>query len=242
MKWLSLANRNFKEIYRDPVSLLLGLLLPVIFLILFSSIQKKMQLDIFSAKMLTPAITVFSFTFLMMFSAMLLAKDRDTAFLTRLLTTPLKPWHFVLAYLLPFIPFAVMQMGICFLVGSFFGVSVNTGSLLSVFFLLPIALTCVGFGIALGSLFTVNQVSGIGSLLITVFSLFSGTWMDIKMIGGVFEMIATALPFYHAIDASRNLVAGYGINNQIINFLWIFGYLFLSVGFGVISFRWRTRR
>jgi len=121
MRFYSLANRNIKEVYRDPVSMLLGLVMPVALLILFSSIYKKSQLDMFSPQMLTPGIIIFSFAFLMMFSAILLAKDRQNAFLTRLFTTPLKSSDFILAYILPFIPLALFQTGICLIVGIILG-------------------------------------------------------------------------------------------------------------------------
>jgi len=60
---ISLSGRNMKEVYRDPVSVLLGLAMPVALLILFSSIHKKVQLDMFSPQMLTPGIIIFCFAF-----------------------------------------------------------------------------------------------------------------------------------------------------------------------------------
>ena len=73
MKFYSLANRNMKEVYRDPISTLLGLAMPIALLILFSSIYTKSKLDMFSPQKLTPGIIVFSFAFLIMFSAILQA-------------------------------------------------------------------------------------------------------------------------------------------------------------------------
>ena len=117
MKFLSLADRNMKEVYRDPVSLLLGLLLPLGLLFLFSSIGKGSQIEIFTPAALTPGIIVLSYTFLLMFGAILLAKDKKSAFLIRLFTTPLKSSDFILAYTLPFIPLALFQTFVSFLAG-----------------------------------------------------------------------------------------------------------------------------
>ncbi len=173
MKFYSLASRNMKEIYRDPVSTLLGLIMPVALLILFSSIYKRSHLEMFAPQRLTPGIIVFCYAILIMFSAILLAKDKQSAFLVRLLTAPLKSSDFILAYMLPFIPLAIFQSLVCFIIGAILGAAFSNifGSLI-VF--LMVAIICTSLGIILGSVFTVNQVSGIGSLLVTAIGLFCG--------------------------------------------------------------------
>ena len=171
MRFLSLASRNIKEVYRDPISISLGLAMPVVLLVLFTSIGKNAPIEIFTANMLTPAVIVFSFGFLTMFSAMLLTKDRGTAFLARLLTTPLSSTDFILAYILPFLPLAFLQITVGFIVGTLLGVIFNLSIILALAFLLPIAVACVGLGMILGSLFTENQVSGVGSMVIVTIPL-----------------------------------------------------------------------
>lgn len=145
MKIFSLAGRNMKEVYRDPVSMLLGLAMPVALLILFSSIHKKVQLDMFSPQMLTPGVVIFCFAFLIMFSAILLAKDKQSALLTRLFTTPLKSSDFILAYTLPFIPLALFQTVICLIVGALLGATLQNLISALVIFLFA-ALICISLG------------------------------------------------------------------------------------------------
>jgi len=137
MRFYRLANRNMKEIYRDPISILLGLVMPVALLILFSSIYKKIQLEMFSPQSLTSGIIIFSFAFLTMFSGTLLAKDKQSAFLIRLFTTPLKPSDFILAYTLPFIPIAFCQVFVCFVIGAILGATFSNilASLVIFFFI-----------------------------------------------------------------------------------------------------------
>ncbi len=225
MRSFSLVSRNIKEIYRDPVSIILGLLMPAMLLVLFVMIEKNVPLEIFSVNMLTPAITIFSFAFLIMFSAVLLSKDRQSAFLTRLLTTPLKPIDFILAYFLPFLPFALFQLVVCFVVGFILGATYNIlNILLSLIVFIPIAMACVGLGMILGTLFTENQISGIGSFLITVIDVFSGAWMDLNMVGGIFKGIGYSLPFAHAIDATKAILIGNGLGNVVGDILWVFGW------------------
>ncbi|MGE5529065.1 MAG: ABC transporter permease [Patescibacteria group bacterium] len=191
---MSLANRNLKELFRDPLAIGLGVAMPIGFLALFISIQKRLPLEMFTAPVLTPGITVFSFAFLMMFSGTMLVKDRYSAFLTRLLATPLKPVDYILAYILPFISIALLQIAACFGAGALLGFHLDIHVLTSLLILLPAALIFIGLGMLLGSLCTENQVPGFGSILITGTSLFSGAWMDLKAVGGIFAGIGYALP------------------------------------------------
>lgn len=241
MRFVSLASRNFKELYREPVSIILGLLMPVGLLVIFVLIGKNVPLDIFTPNMLTPAITIFSFAFLIMFSAVLLSKDRQSAFLLRLLTTPLKPIDFILAYFVPYIPFALLQILICFTVGMILGATYNVlNVVLSLVVIFPMALIYVGIGMILGSLLSEGQIAGIGSMLITSIGIFGGIWMNLKMVGGVFEGIGYALPFAHAIDAARNVLSGTGLRNVVTNLYWVYGYAVILFVFGVLSFRYKT--
>lgn len=240
MRFLSLANRNMKEIYRDPVSISLGLAMPVGLLMLFILIGKNAPVEIFKAKSLTPGVIVFSFAFLMMFSATLLSKDRQSAFLARLLASPLKSTDFILAYSLPFLPIAILQIVVCFIVGIIFGVPLNLGLLYSLVVFIPIALVFICLGMVLGSLLTENQIAGAGSIIIVATSLLGGAWMDLKMVGGTFESIAYALPFAHAIDAARSIFNQSSLGNIGTDLYWIVGYALAFLALGIISFRWKT--
>ncbi len=241
MKFYSLANRNLKEIYRDPVSLLLGLVLPIVLLILFSSIHKNVRLEIFSPQSLTPGIVIFCYAFLIMFSSVLLAKDRQSSFLIRLFTTPLKPSDYILSYIIPFIPVAFFQTVVCMIVGFLLGAAfTNILGTILVFVLFSIA--CICMGVILGSLFTVNQVTALGSILITLIALFSGAWMDIKMVGGIFETVGYALPFSHAVDVSKGLLNGSSFRDISGSFNIILIYTIMLFLLAILSFRWTMKR
>ena len=241
MKFYSLSTRNLKEIYRDPVTILLGLAMPLGFLLLFASIEKKIPLEIYTAQNLTPGVTIFSFAFIIMFSATLLAKDKQSAFLIRLFATPLKPSDYILSYLLPFIPFALLQIVVCFVTGILFGASFQN-ILISMLLFLFIAISCISLGMILGALFTVNQVSGVGSILITAISLFCGVWMDLKMVGGVFETIGYALPFAHAVDASRGLLSGSHFDSISHSFYIVILYSIVLFFLAILAFRRAMRK
>lgn len=242
MRFLALAARNLKELYRDPLSISLGVIMPAVLLVLFISLGRNAPIEIFTPNALTPGIIVFSFAFLTMFSAILLSKDRQSEFLTRLLTTPLRPIDFILAYSIPFIPIAFLQIAVCFAMGMLFGITLNFSVLVSLLVLIPMAVTCIGIGMVIGSLCTENQVAGIGSMVIIAGSLFGGAWMDLKMIGGVFKEVGYILPFAHAIDASRAILKGYDFGDIVLDLLWVLGYAVVFFVLGVFCFQWRTKR
>lgn len=241
MKFYQLALRNLKEIYRDPISLLLGLAMPIVLLVLFTSIQGDMEIEMFTPQAMTPGIIVFCYAFLIMFSSLLLARDRQNSLLTRLFTTPLKPSDYILAYVLPFIPIAFFQTLICLVTGIILGGTfAHIGVALLVFTLL--AVICICLGITFGALFTVNQTSGIGSIFITAIGLFSGVWMNLKVVGGVFETIGYALPFAHAVDASREILAGASLADVTANLYWVTAYAVGTFLLAIWAFRWSMRR
>lgn len=110
------AKRCAKEILRDPLNLAFGLGFPIVLLFLLSAIQANIPVDLFEINALTPGITVFGLSFMTLFSATLIAKDRESAFLQRLYATPLRSVDFILGYMLPILPVALAQTLVCYLV------------------------------------------------------------------------------------------------------------------------------
>ena len=115
MKMMTFAKRCTKEILRDPINLGFGLGFPLVLLVLLSAIQSSVPVSLFEIDTLTPGITVFGLSFMTLFSATLIAKDRESALLQRLYTTPLTGLDFILGYMLPILPIAIGQTVICYL-------------------------------------------------------------------------------------------------------------------------------
>ncbi len=237
MRFKYLAGRTMKEIYRDPITVILGVLMPVLLLLLFSTLMGDNELDQFSPDNLLPGIVVFSYAFLTMFSALLLAKDKEQSFLTRLRTSPLRPTDYVLAYTLPYIPIAIVQTFLCMAAALLIGVTISLHMLTVFVILIPTMLVSIGLGLVFGVLLTENQVSAAGSFVLVIASLFSGAWMDLRMIGGVFETVGYALPFAHGVDAARAILAGRGIAGSVIDLVWVLGYAVVLFLVGTVSFR-----
>ena len=110
MKLLAFSGRTAKEILRDPLNLAFGIGFPVVLLLLLSAIQANIPVSLFEIQQLAPGIAVFGLAFFTLFSATLVARDRESAFLARLYTTPLPALDFILGYLLPLLPMFLLTL------------------------------------------------------------------------------------------------------------------------------------
>ena len=199
MKTMTFAKRCAKEILRDPINLCFGLGFPLVLLVLLSSLQANIPVPLFEIDRLAPGMTVFGLSFLTLFSATLIARDRESALLQRLYTTPLTGLDFILGYMLPLLPIALGQAVICYLFAISLGLTISVHILYAVLGILPMAVFHIALGLLFGSVLGVKQVGGIcGALLTNLSAWLSGVWFDLNLAGGVFEQVAHALPFYHA--------------------------------------------
>ena len=112
MRLRAFSGRTMKEILRDPLNLGFGIGFPVILLLLLSAIQANIPVSLFEIQRLAPGIAVFGLAFLTLFSATLVARHRETAFLSRLYTTPMTALDFILGYLVPIVPISLAHSAI----------------------------------------------------------------------------------------------------------------------------------
>ena len=206
MRMMTFAKRCAKEILRDPINLGFGLGFPLVLLVLLSAIQANIPVNLFEINTLTPGITVFGLSFMTLFSATLISKDRESALLQRLYTTPLTGIDFILGYMLPILPIAIGQTIICYLFAIPLGLEVSVNIIYSVIGIIPMAIFNIALGLLCGSVLGVKQVGGIcGALLTNLSAWFSGVWFDLNLVGGTFKRIANALPFVHAAELEKAL-------------------------------------
>ena len=219
MRTLTFAKRCAKEILRDPINLAFGLGFPLVLLWLLSAIQANIPVPLFEIHTLAPGITVFGLSFMTLFSATLIAKDRESALLQRLYTTPLTGWDCILGYMLPLIPMALVQTVLCYLCAIPLGLTVNVNLLYAILGILPVAVFYVALGLLCGSVLGVKQVGGIcGALLTNLSAWLSGVWFDLSLMGKAFQSIANLLPFVHAVKLEQGLVSGDGA--AVLPHLW----------------------
>ena len=236
MKMLSFANRNAKEIARDPLTVGFGLGFPLVLLVLLSAIQKNVPVSLFEIETLSPGIAVFGLSFITLFSATLISKDRGTSFLQRLYATPLSPLDFILGYTLPILPLAVLQSVICYGAALLFGLKASGNLALAILFVLPVSLLFVALGLLFGSVLNDKQVGGVcGALLTNLSAWLSGTWFDLSLVGGAFQKIAYALPFVHAVELERAVLAG-RFCDIWGHLLWVLAYAMAALCAAVFLF------
>lgn len=236
MRMLTFAGRNTKEILRDPLNLAFGLGFPIVLILLLSAIQANIPVPLFEIGHLTPGITVFGLSFMTLFSATVIAKDRGSSLLQRLYTTPLTPTDFILGYTLPMLPIALAQSVICYITAVILGLSVTANILLALLFSIPVSLLYIALGLLCGSVFNDKQVGGIcGALLTNLSAWLSGIWFDLELVGGAFKKIAYALPFVHAVEMERAALSG-NISDIFPHLWWVVGYATVLLALAVLLF------
>lgn len=242
MKMLTFANRNIKELMRDPLNLAFMFGFPLVLLLLLSAIQANIPVKLFEIQHLTPGITVFGLSFMTLFSATIIAKDRQSALLQRLYTTPLTAADFILGYTLPIIPIAVGQCLVCYVAAIILGLEITVNILFSVIFIIPISILYIALGLLCGSVFNDKQVGGIcGALLTNLSAWLSGVWFDLDLVGGTFKKISYMLPFVHAVEIERAVLLG-NFADVLPHLLWVLGYAFAVLIAAVLLFLRQMKR
>lgn len=242
MRLLTFASRNTKEILRDPLTVCFGLGFPLVLLLLLSAIQANIPVELFEISSLTPGITVFGLSFIALFSATVIAKDRSSSLLQRLYTTPMTPSDFILGYTLPLIPMAVAQTALCYPVAMLLGLQPSVNILYAVLLNIPVSILFIALGLLFGSILNEKQVGGVcGALLTNLSAWLSGIWFDLSLVGDTFRRVAYALPFVHAVELERAALSG-----QYADILphlgWVLGYGVACLAVAVLLFLRQMKR
>ena len=238
---LSFARRCLKEMLRDPLTLLFGIGFPVVVLLLLSLIQANIPVELFELTSLTPGIAVFGLSFIALFSAQLISKDRSTAFMLRLYTSPMGAADFILGYTLPLLPLSVAQMAVCFIVAMILGLPFSWNIFLSILVLIPAAMVFIALGLLFGSVLNEKQVGGLcGALLTNLSAWLSGTWFSLDLMGNAFRKIAFALPFARAVEAGRAGLNG-NCSDIFSHLIWVVGWAVILCSLAIVCFRRRMK-
>lgn len=236
MKMLTFAKRTAKEILRDPLNLAFGLGFPLVLLLLLSIIQANIPVSLFEIDHLTPGISVFGLSFMTLFSAVIIAKDRSSALLQRLYTTPMTSADFILGYTLPVLPIGIAQSLVCYIAAWALGLEPTVNILYAIAGNIPVSLFYIALGLLFGSILNEKQVGGVsGALLTNLSAWLSGIWFDLDLVGGTFRKIAYALPFVHAVDMERALLAG-NLTAALPHLWWVLGYTFAGLVAAIFLF------
>lgn len=242
MKMLTFSSRTAKEILRDPVNLGFGLGFPIVLILLLSAIQANVPVSLFEIEKLAPGMTIFGLSFMTLFSATLIAKDRESALLQRLYTTPLTAADFILGYTLPILPVALAQAAVCFITAFILGMDITINVLWAVLILIPASVFFIALGLLCGSVFNVKQVGGMcGALLTNLTAWLSGIWFDLDLVGGAFKKAAELLPFCHAVRVEQAVCEG-NFGDIRPDLAWVIAYAAVAAVFAVALFLRQMKR
>lgn len=236
MRLLAFSGRTAKEILRDPLNLCFGLGFPLVLILLLSAIQANIPVSLFEIENLSPGIAVFGLSFMTLFTATLIAKDRESSLLQRLYTTPLTAVDYIFGYALPILPIALAQSVICYIAAVLLGLSVTVGILYALLFIIPVSVFFIALGLLFGSILGVKQAGGIcGALLTNLTAWLSGIWFDLNLVGGAFKAAADLLPFVHAVELERAALNG-NYEDILPHLLWVLGYAAAALAAAVLLF------
>ena len=243
MRIILFAQRNFKEILRDPLNLFFGLGFPLVLLLLLSlinsSIPPEANNTMFAIENLAPGLAMFGSSFMALFSGMLLAKDRNSSFLMRLYVSPMNSLDFIVGYTLPILLITIFQSTITLLTSCILNLELSVYILFAIFITSLTSLLFVGFGLLFGSLLNEKAVGGIcGALLTNLAGWFSGIFIPLDLVGGTFKAVSEVLPFYHSVQAIQTSLNG-DFSKLLPHLGIVFGYTIAIFIFAIIVFHYK---
>ena len=246
MKTIVFMKRNLKEMTRDPIIYIFCAAFPVFMILMFQIILHYTgeNISIFEVKSLIPGIMMFSYSMLMLITSLLISKDKTSAFLKRLYTSPMKNHDYIIGYFVPFLIVGIAQSIICIILGYIFGATSGTGfvsfgrSLLLILEMLPIMIIDIFIGMIFGTLLNEKSAPAVTSIFISLCGIIGGAWMPLETMGN-FEILAEALPFYPAVYLGRVITnATHTLPDSLGNSVYYTfsdrGVLFLLILFGYL--------
>lgn len=237
MRILNFAKRNFKEIIRDPLSIIFAIILPLFLLFIFQQI--KIPNDTYNLENFTPGIMIFSFSFITLFSSTLIAKDRQTSLLIRLGVSPMKPIEYILGYMLSFLPIILLQGILLFGLAIILGFPISMNIIWTILVSEIIAVLFLGIGILIGSLVSDKAASGISSIIVQLVCFTSEIYFPKELLGNVYGKICEILPF----DSALVIIKGILNNNletiKLQNIIVFCAYTVIFIILSALIFRKR---
>ena len=235
MRTLNFAKRNFKEIIRDPLSIIFSVLLPLFLLFIFKQIN--IPNESYELHNFTPGIVVFGFSFKTIFTAMLVSKDRTSSLLIRLGISPMKPIEYILGYMLSIIPLILIQNVLFFILAIALGLSFSINIIWAILISIVVAILFIAIGIILGSLFSEKASSGISSIVVQLVCFTSGMYFPRELLGDVFSRICEYLPFESCVTIIKGVMNANLESITIRNIIVFSIYTILALIISILIFK-----
>jgi ABC-2 type transport system permease protein len=201
------------------------------------------ETEITNIDFIAPGIIIFGILIMIPTSARVMVRDKEKGLLSRLLTTPTRPWEFISSYSICLVVLAIAQIIVFILLGWWFGMDIVGSPWLAFIIFLLTALCSIGIGMVVASVTrTENQAEPLCWLFSMPLAAISGAWFSIEFMPSYLRGLAYAFPFAHAIDASRAvLIRGSGLEAVSGDLLFLVGWAVGIFILGIILFG-RTMR
>ena len=235
MRIINFAKRNYKEIIRDPLSIIFSVLLPLVLLFIFKQIN--IPNESYELHNFTPGIVVFGFSFITLFTAMLVSKDRTSSLLIRLGISPMKPIEYILGYMLSIIPLILIQNVLFFILAIVLGLSFSINIIWAMLISIVVAILFIAIGIIIGSLFSEKASSGISSIVVQLVCFTSGMYFPRELLGDGFSKICEYLPFESCVTIIKGIMNANLESITIRNIIVFLVYTIIMFTISIIVFR-----
>jgi ABC-2 type transport system permease protein len=216
--WALLTGRYLRQLYRQPAVIGITLTQPVIWLLLFGALFKKVaELPGFGGgsyiTYLTPGVVIMTALFSSSWTGMSFIEDMDTGVMDRFLTAPVPRGALIAASLAYQGVTTLVQSAIIIALGwgigaGFPGGAAGVAALIGISVLIALAMAGLSDGFAL----LVPQreaLIGISTLLVLPLTFLSGAFLSLRLVPGWIAGIARFNPVNWAASAGRAAVGGH---------------------------------
>ena len=237
MRMINFAKRNFKELIRDPLSLIFEIALPLFLLFIFQ--QFKIPSDNYKLENFTPSIVLFGFSFITLFSATLIAKDRTSSLLIRLGISPMKSKDFILGYIISLMPIILIQNILFFTLAIILGLNFSLSIISTILVSMIISIFFISLGILIGSLVSEKATGGLGSIIVQLVCFTSGMYFPKESIGKTFSIICKILPFEACLNILQGTLHNDYSNITLLNIIVFLSYFIIIIFLSILVFKKR---
>ena len=234
MKILNFSNRNFKEIIRDPLSIIFAIVLPLFLLFIFE--QFNIPNDNYKIENFTPGVIIFSLSFITLFTSMLISSDRKTSLLIRLGVSPMKSIDYILGYILSLIPIVVIETILLFILAIILGLNFSIYIIYALLISVIISILFISLGIIIGSIFSEKASSGISSIILQLVIFTSGMYFQKELLGNFFKNLCNILPFESTLIIIKGIMNNNLSSIKVYNIVIFLIYLLLSIILSILIF------
>jgi ABC-2 type transport system permease protein len=216
--WALLTGRYLRQLYRQPAVIGITLTQPVIWLLLFGALFKKVaELPGFGGgsyiTYLTPGVVIMTALFSSSWTGMSFIEDMDTGVMDRFLTAPVPRGALIAASLAYQGVTTIVQSAIIIAIGwgigaGFPGGATGVAALIGVSVLISLAMAGLSDGFAL----LVPQreaLIGVSTMLVLPLTFLSGAFLSLRLVPGWIAGIARFNPVNWAASAGRVAVGGH---------------------------------